>query len=904
MRSMNQQKIFIIIDGNAIIHRAYHALPPMTTKDGTIVNAVFGFTSMLFKVITDLKPEYIAVSFDVAGPTFRDTLYEKYKATRVKADQDLYDQIPLVYQIVEAFGIPIFTKQGFEADDVIATVVTRMKNKKSGIKNIIVTGDMDLLQLVDDDVIEVYLLRKGLSDIELYNEKKVKERFGFGPEHVVDYKSLKGDTSDNIPGVKGIGEKTAKELIEKIGGVEEIYREIKSKKLKIKNLFTHTVIQKLEQGERDARMSRDLATVRPDIEGIDVDIDACDVKKLNTEGLKKTLTKFEFFSLIKRIPERSDSQQHSSTPTPQHAKKTKKKSITVVEEKNLDAFLKTLKNTDMFVCKEVLSGNDPLTSDLSGLIFLIKNQPYFVKNNEKSLFAIAKNGFSDPKKNLVGHDIKQLVKALTCHGIEIQNKLFDIMIASYVLNSNTRAHDLPNILMREIGVEPAPLSTQGSLFGTDPQALADGLFHLPALYKKYTEQLKSIDHQHLFDTLEMALIPVLAHMERAGVSVDVDLLRKLSKEFADEIKKLEKKIWKEAGAEFNVASSVQLREILFKQIKLPMDGIKKGKTGFSTAASELEKLRFLHPIIPLIEEHRELSKLQNTYVDVLPSLINKKTERIHARFNQAVATTGRLSSSDPNLQNIPIRTETGKKIRDAFVAKKGYALIAADYSQIELRIVASLAKDKKLIEIFEAGDDVHRATAAAINGIPLEKVTKELRRAAKEINFGVLYGMGAYGLSWRAGIPQHEAKEFIEKYFREFSGVKKWIDATLAFAKKEGYVETMFGRRRYIPELKADNFQLRSAGERMAVNMPIQGTAADMMKMAMIRVYENIQTVRHKNIDVQMILQVHDELVLEVKKGLEDGVAEMVKKEMEHVVDLLVPVIVDVHVGKRWGEIK
>jgi DNA polymerase-1 len=446
-------------------------------------------------------------------------------------------------------------------------------------------------------------------------------------------------------------------------------------------------------------------------------------------------------------------------------------------------------------------------------------------------------------------------------------------------------------------------SDQTSLFEASQETLAQELQYCLQLYPKMKKQLEEIDDQGLFESIEMKLIPVLAEMELNGVKVDTAKLRELSQEVNKELEKVTKKIYKEAGEEFNVASPIQLREILFEKLKIPTDNIKKGKTGLSTAESELEKLLEEHHIVPLILEHRELAKLQNTYVDVLPTLIDKTTGRIHTTFNQAVTTTGRLSSSDPNLQNIPIRTELGKEIRDCFVAERGYSLIVADYSQIELRIVASLAQDEKMIEIFKNGKDIHRATAAAINNVPLEKVTKEMRYAAKEVNFGVLYGMGAYGLSWRTKIPQWQAKEFIEKYFKEFAGVKKYLDQTIKFAKKEGYVETLFGRRRYIPELNAENFQLRNAGERMAINMPIQGTAADLMKLAMIEINDKLRDKGY-GLRAKMILQVHDELVLEVKNGLEDEVGKIVKEVMEQVVKLRVPVEVHVSTGKHWGELK
>ncbi|MFH1286204.1 MAG: DNA polymerase I [Candidatus Magasanikbacteria bacterium] len=888
-----KQKTFVIIDGNAIIHRGYHALPPFTV-DGVLVNAVFGFTSILLKVINELKPDYIAVSFDVAGKTFRDDIYEDYKATREKADDDLYAQIPLVYDVVNAFNIPVYTKEGFEADDVIGTISKKLKVESENIKTVIVTGDMDLLQLVDETTF-VFAPKKGVSDVAFYGVDEVVEKYGFGPEHVTDYKALRGDASDNIPGVKGVGDKGAKELIEKFGSIENVLRAVKRDK-EIGDKIKPALVKKLTEGEKDARMSKELATIVRDVKGLNFDLKKCVTQEYDREEIIGLLRKFEFYSLIKRLPgsESTNIEHRTSNKT-----KVLSNKIQIVDNSSIGTFLKEIKNEKVFACREILSGNDVLTSELTGFVFVLAGKAYFVKK-DSSVLKI----FSDKTKTIVGHDIKQLVKALLVQNVGVGCELFDIMIASYLLNSSTRAHGMAAIALRELGKELPAASNQESLFGTDPQVVADELSLMLEVQETYSKKLKEMDDEGLFKKVEMALVPVLADVELQGVAVDTKMLGELSVDAAETIKNLQKKIWREAGEEFNVASSVQLREILFERMGLPSEGIKKGKTGYSTAASELEKLHGIHPIIEHIEQFREVEKLRNTYIDVLPTLINKKTGRIHTDFNQAVTSTGRLSSSNPNLQNIPIRTELGKKVRESFIAEKGYTLIAADYSQIELRIVASLAKDKELIKIFSKGEDVHRATAAVINGVPLDEVTKEMRSRAKAVNFGVLYGMGAFGLASRTGISRWEAQEFIHEYFEVFSGVKTYLDRVLKQAKKDGYVETLFGRRRYIPELKAPNRQVRASGERMAINMPIQGTAADLMKMAMIAVHENMRSSKHLNKDVKMILQVHDEVVLEVKIGLEKEIAALVKKEMEGVVKLDVPVEVDVHVGKRWGKLK
>jgi len=885
---------FVIIDGNAIVHRAYHALPPMNTKDGLMVNAVYGFTSMLLKVWKDLKPTHLCVSFDVAGGTFRHDKFEKYKATRVKADQELYDQIPLVHEVVSAFDIPVYEKKGYEADDVIGTVVRKIETEMDEVY--VVTGDMDTLQLVDNKI-KIYTLRKGMSDIVVYDPQAVKTRFGFGPEMVVDYKALRGDSSDNIPGVPGIGEKTATELILKFGGLDELYKVVNKEKLKNKSeLFSPAVLKKLVVGEESAKMSYSLATIDCDVPDLNFDLNDCLVRDFDHEKIVGIFQKFEFVSLLKRIP------GFEGVAVTKETKKNKNttpnlKFKEIGNKQDVNSLLEDIKKNGQFACRAVISGKDVLNSNLIGLIIIVGSEGCFIKSDLVNYFFPI---FGSDNIELVGHNLKELAKVLLLQKIEIKNILFDVMIGSYLLNPGSRAHDSASVILKILGKELKVGSGQESLFGIDARAQAEELFLLLQTSQTIKTELEKTDDLGLMQKMEMPLMLVLAQMELNGIAVDLKMLKKLSIEVNDSIKNVSQKIFDLAGAEFNISSPVQLREILFEKLDIPAQGIKKGKTGLSTSAEQLEKMHGLHPIIEEIETYRELSKLQNTYVDVLPTLINKKTGRIHTTFNQAVTATGRLSSSDPNLQNIPIRTELGREVRKAFVSEKGNVLISADYSQIELRIVASMAQDKQMMEIFEKDEDIHKATAAAINGVALDKVTKEMRRAAKEVNFGVLYGMGTYGLSWRAEIPHWQAKDFIKKYFEQFSGVKKYIDQTLEFTKKEGYCETLFGRRRYIPELNSHNFQLRSAAERMAINHPIQGTAADLIKMAMIEVDKKIKN----DSNVKLILQVHDELVLEVKESAAKEIAKKVKETMEEVVKLRVPIKAEVHVGHSWGEMK
>ncbi|MFA7314864.1 MAG: DNA polymerase I [Candidatus Magasanikbacteria bacterium] len=893
-------KKLVIIDGNAIVHRAYHALPPMRVKDGTVVNAVYGFASMLLKIINDVKPDYLAVSFDVAGGTFRDDIYVDYKATRVKADQDLYDQIPLVHELVEAFNIPIFIKKGFEADDVMGTIVTKNKKQQKGLKKLIVTGDKDLLQLVDDENnIEVMLLKKGMSEFENCDEKIVIEKMGFAPEMVISYKSLRGDSSDNIPGVKGIGDKTAVSLITKIGNIDEIYKQLENKDSNLRKEFSASVIQKLETSKTQAFMSKELATIKTDVEDIDFDLQKAKTKDFDREKVVKIFQKFEFYSLLKRLSGGENDDKKENTDKKTKNKFSLSKKVITVSKENKKEILLAISKEDFFVAKEIMLTEDLFAPHNFALLVVTHKGNYFFESIDSEILNI----FSNDKKNVVGHDIKNLIKLLKLNKIEIKTKIFDTMVASYLINSNTRAHDLKSLALRELSREINIADNQKSLFGVDPQNLIDEVLVTFEIYTIYKEKLKTENYEELYYNMEIPLLSVLAEMELNGIAIDKDLLDKLSVQVNKELGKLEKNIWKEAGEEFNIASSVQLREVLFEKMELPIQGIKKGKTGYSTSASELEKLHEYHPIIAYIEDFRELEKLRNTYIDVLPNLINKYTNRIHTTYNQTIASTGRLSSSEPNLQNIPIRTELGKKVRDVFVAEKGNILVAADYSQIDLRVVACLAKDEKMMAIFKNGQDIHTATAAAIHGVKLEDVDKEMRHSAKEVNFGVLFGMGAFGLASRTGISRFEAQNFIDKYFDTFSGVKKYIEEIIKKGTEEGFVETMFGRRRYVPELVSNNFQTRSLGERMAISISVQGTEADIMKFAMIAVSKKINIKKYEN-KVRLCLQVHDELVLEVSDDLKDEIAELVKQEMQNAVKLEVPLNVGVAIGHSWGGLK
>jgi len=874
----NKKKL-VILDGNALIHRAWHALPPLTDPQGRVVNAVYGFTTVLLKMIKDIAPEYIVVTFDKPGKTFRHEEFEEYKATRVKQPDELYEQIPLAKEMLKGFDIPVFEYGGYEADDVIGTISKKL-DPQSDVESIIVTGDLDTLQLVDKNT-KVLAFVKGLSQTTLYDEKAVKERYGFGPEKLIDFKAIKGDPSDNIPGVSGIGDKGATDLIKEFGSLQNIYKETKARPDK----FKKALLEKLTKNKDQAELSQNLVTIVTDLP-IKFDLEKCRVGTWEREKLVKIFSEFGFKSLINKLP---------GSPA---EKKQKRKTETFSNASEIFKYLKQINKEKSIAFSFEVEGGGLFGDSLVGLgIATVKGPAYLElaplsKIEIDKFWGSVKPIFNNPKVDKIGYDLKRQTEHLANHGIELEGLGFDIMIASYLLASGTRTHDLESIILQELGKELSSESKNYSLEKID---------FIWQLRDKLYDKLNQDNLIELFEKIEMPLIPVLAEMERNGIKIDAAYLKKMAVRVETDLKKITKKIYKLSGEEFNINSPQQLKEILFEKLSIPTAGIRRGKTGLSTAAPELEKLRHEHPIIDLIFEHRELSKLKSTYIDALPNLINKKTKRVHTSFNQTVTATGRLSSSNPNLQNIPIRTELGREIRKAFVADRGKVLIAADYSQIELRIVAALAGDKRMIQAFQENKDIHTTTAAAIWDVPENKVDKDMRRAAKAINFGIIYGQGPHGLAQSADISFNEARDFIDKYFAAYSRVKEYMDRTKALARKFGYVETIFNRRRYLPDITSGLPQVRAAAERMAINMPVQGTAADIMKMAMIKIHNGLPKISRQS---KMVLQVHDELVFEAPEQDTKKVAEFVREEMENIYKLKVPIIVDVETGKNWEEMK
>ena len=934
-----QKKKLMIIDGNALVHRSFHALPPsLTTKDGTVVNAVYGFVSFLIKAIKEMKPEYVVLTLDKKDPTFRHKKFKEYKAKRVKAPDELYAQIPMVKKLALDFNIPVFEKSGFEADDLIGTIAREVDGE---VEKIIVTGDKDTLQLVNDHT-KVYSMSRGLSDSILYDVNLVKEKMGVRVDQIIDYKALRGDPSDNIPGVPGIGDKMAIILLDKFETLDKLYEYVDKSSEQKEEKIKARIFGLLKEYKKQAYLSYELATIKCDVP-MDFDLEQARFADLDKEKIVKSLSDLEFKSLLPRMQKifngaNLDTKEKRLSASEDKFKRNENsfKYTLVDSESKFKKFLLDLKKQKAFSFDTETSSLDTMTADLLGISFSWKKgcAHYVLVESRKlkgeseksqgSLFGGESNAqtvgredwlkklkvvFEDEKIKKRAHNAKFDNRVLKSHGIEVRGLDFDTMIASYLLSPGTRGHGLDALTFSELGFEK--ISTSDLLgSGKDKKTFSEVSAERMNLYScedadftnrliaPLKKRLKEEDLFKLFGDMELPLVDVLSSMEDIGIKIDSCILAKMSKKMNKKINDLEKKIYKQAGEEFNVRSTKQLKYILFEKLEIPTNGIKKTKTGFSTGADELEKMRELHPIIILIQEHRELAKLVSTYIDALPELVNKETGRVHTSFNQTVTATGRLSSTNPNLQNIPARTEMGKEIRKAFVVEKGNKLLSLDYSQIELRLAAHMSGDKKMIKAFKNGADIHRSTAAEINGVDLEEVTSQMRREAKAINFGVLYGQGPHGLARTADISYLEAREFIDNYFTVYTGVQKYVDDKIKEAQTQGYVETLFKRKRFLPEINSSVVMVRKGAERMAVNTPLQGTAADMIKIAMIQIFEQI-----KDKDIKMLLQVHDELIFEIPEKKVEKYAEKIKEIMENVIKLKVPVVVDVAIGDNWGEV-
>jgi DNA polymerase I len=885
---MSKQRLFLI-DGNSFCYRAYYAIKGLMNSKGFPTNAIYGFIAILKKIIESESPELIAVAFDLKGPTFRHERYDDYKAHRKPMPDDLVVQIPYIKEIIQAYNMPIYEKKGFEADDIIGTIASQAQEQ--GLTTFIVTGDKDALQLVSKKI-KVYSTHKeGL----VYDEEKVKQRYGVGPERMIDIMALMGDASDNIPGVPGIGEKTAIDLIKEFESLDNLIENIDKLKSQAKKNIIKQNIDK-------AMLSRELATIDRQVD-IDIDFDDMKIKEPDQDKLLKLFREFEFRKLIEQVAPSNDLEGAYKVISSKEEFEKLCKSLSLYKEWAFDF---------------ETTSTDPMDCDIVGVSFCWKagaaEYISFIKtpatfSDKKYILSKLKIIFEDPSIKKIGQNIKYEKLLLKNQGIELQGISFDTMVASYLLNPSKPNHNLSDIAMEYLGVSMTPIQ---ELIGKGRSKITMADVAIPdiSLYccqdSDATFQLKAVLDKKLgekglsklFQEIELPLIDVLSDMEYFGVNIDTLFLQKMSKTMQARLDALTRDIYKLAGCEFNINSPKQLGCVLFEKLELPV--IKKTKTGASTDVDVLKALAINHALPKEILEYRELSKLISTYINSLPELINKETKKVHTSFNQTVTATGRLSSSGPNLQNIPIKTEMGKKIRRAFIPcfKDGF-ILSADYSQIELRILAHLSGDKALIDAFDKDADIHRFTASLIFDCNEEDVDDDMRSQAKTVNFGIIYGISPYGLSRQLGIGPEIAKGFIDAYFLRYPGVYEYMQSQIEFAEGKGYVLTMFNRRRYIPEITSANQNIRQFAQRTAINTPIQGTAADMIKIAMININK---TLKDNTLTSRMILQVHDELVFDVHKAELEAVKGIVKKGMEEVVDLKVPILVDMASGTSWED--
>lgn len=880
---MSKKRLFLI-DGNSFCYRAFYAIRSLANSKGQPTNAVYGFVTMLNKIIKDNAPDMIAVAFDMKGPTFRHEKFDDYKAHRKPMPDELVGQMPYIKKVVSAYNIPIYELSGYEADDILATIAKRAE--KDDIETYIATGDKDALQLVNDHI-RVYNTNK---DGMIYDAAKVREAFGVSPERMTDIMALMGDSSDNIPGVKGIGEKTAIELITEFGSLDELLKNIDSVKGEAKK-------KTLKDNAQTAILSKELAVVDANVP-IEIDFKALELKEADNAKLLELFKELEFKAFVKGL-------------TPKDALDSTYELID--DAKKLKRLVKELSSLDEFAFDFETTSEDPMLAELVGVSFSWKiGHASYVPVNKyferDAVLGELKAVFEDASVKKIGQNIKYEYIVLANYGIMLSGEMFDTMVASYLLNPSKPNHNLEEIAIEYLNHKlTTPIE---DLIGKGKKAITMDLVEVNKvcayccedsdvtlrLEKILAKELSAKSLDELFYKVEMPLIPVLASMEMTGVSIDTDYLSELSGEMEKKLSRLTAGIYETAGEEFNINSPKQLSVILFDKLKLPV--IRKTKTGNSTDEEVLTKLAQKHKLPKALLEFRELSKLKSTYVDSLPNLINPKTGRIHTSFNQTVTATGRLSSSGPNLQNIPIRTEEGRRIRRAFIAsdiKK--VLLSADYSQIELRILAHMSGDKQLLKAFREGRDIHSFTASLVFNISEKDVTGEMRGMAKTVNFGIIYGMSPYGLSQSLNIDVNKAKDFIDAYFERYPSVKKYMDSLIAEAKDKGYVTTILGRRRYIPDINSTDQRIRQFAERTAINAPVQGSAADLIKIAMININDKLAS---QALNTRMTLQVHDELVFDVPEEELKESHRIVKEGMEKVIDLSVPLEAHIEVGKNW----
>ena len=883
-----EERLLYLVDGSSYMYRAYHAIRHLSNSKGFPTNAIFGFSKMLLKLITEKKPRYLALVFDTKGPTFRHALYREYKATRPAMPEELAIQIPYIHAVVKHLNLALIEKQGFEADDIIGTLARLAE--ENGFKVIVVTGDKDFRQIISPST----TLWDTMKD-KRANDETLKEELGVSPEKMVEIAGLSGDSSDNIPGVSGIGEKTAAQLIREFGDIGGVYKNLHAiKKKKVK--------ENLEKSYETALLSKKLATIDRSVP-LEYKIENLTVGEPDAEGLAAVFRELEFRDLLEQFSHRKESEE--------------KDYRLVLSEEELLGLAEKIRKSGLVALDMQIAGDRPLRSLLVGASLCPeKTHAYYIPfTHPIEAPPDFRRGFREllEDENIlkVGHHLKDTALAARGQGIGLKGLHFDTMVASYVINPGLKQHDLSHLSQRFL--DHKLMSYQEVVGKGKSQISFSEVALLPAkdysceladislrLKDKLEEQLRSDMNEDLFYEMEMKLIPVLVDMEWEGIKVDTGFLRDLSERYSTQLKEIEKEIYDEAGFEFNIQSPQQLGYVLFEKLQLPVQKKTTKTRSYSTDASVLTKLASFPSKIPkLLLRYRTLSKLQSTYIDALVGLVDPQTGRIHTSFNQTVTATGRLSSSDPNLQNIPVRGEEGREIRKSFVAEKGWYLLSADYSQIELRIFAHCSGDPAFLEAFSKGKDIHTRTASEILGLPVDQVSPEMRRIAKAINFGIIYGMGPQTLSEALSIDLKSAKDYISAYYQKYQGVSRYRDVSIQSAREKGYVTTLFNRRRYLPDILHENRVIRAEAERMAINTPIQGTAADLIKKAMIQIHGRLKKENSKS---RMLLQVHDELLFEVPEEEADSIEAMVKEEMEGVYPLQVPLKVDTKIGRNWDE--
>ena len=904
----------LLVDGNSIMNRAFYGImgsKMLMTLDGTYTNAVYGFLAILFKIEEDLNPDYIAVAFDLKAPTARHKMYEGYKATRHGMPDELAQQMPIIKELLRNMNITIIEKEGYEADDVLGTLSKR--GEKEGVEVTILSGDRDTFQLTSDHItVRIPRTKAGKTEVEDFDRNKVLEVYGLEPEKLIEVKGLQGDTSDNIPGVPGVGEKTALSIVKEYGSIENLYKEIEEgRALSIKGKTREKIIENKDL----AYLSKELGTININVP-IEESIESLEKKEWNREAVLEKFRELKFNRYIERFDLNNNLGINESN------NKEIKELFEIIELDNQSKEIEELIN-NIKENKEIVyyldkvdnkNTNNIIKKEITSISIILENRVYYINtiNLEK-----LKEIFESNEIKKVSYKLKEDFCILKEHGITMNNLNFDVEIAAYLLDPTASKYMIESLAsdyleldkneyMSKNGVEQKQ-DKQINLFETNTEEKEDSkkyevsfiTYVINELKNLLTKKLEEQNSLKLFNEIEMPLAEVLAKIQYEGMYIDKEELIAFGEELKSGIESLSKEIYSLAGEEFNINSTQQLGNILFEKLNLTTS--KKTKKGYSTDVDALEKIRKEHPIVEKILEYRSLMKLNSTYVEGMLPYINEKTKRIHSYFHQTVTATGRISSTEPNLQNIPTRIELGKRLRKVFKPKEGYVFIDADYSQIELRVLAHISQDDHMLEAFKNKEDIHKQAASKVLGIPIEEVTKEQRSSAKAVNFGIVYGISDFGLAEQLGIPRKEAKKYIEQYLEKYSGIDKFMKEVVEEAKEKGYVETLFNRRRYIPELNSNNYMVRQFGARAAMNTPIQGTAADIMKLAMVNLNKALEET---NLEAKIILQVHDELILEVSEKDKEQAKQMLKKCMENAVQLTVPLEVEVSEATNWYECK